>query len=412
MDMQSRNQYLKELLKEYLEKESKQAKSKLLDEAMKRTGLCRKHIIAKLGAESFTINPRKKRACFYDTNLTVALIQAWKIFDYPCGQRLAPLLRLEIDRLRKLGELSCSDKTAKLLKRISPASIDLKLRREKEILNLKHNRNPAVHPMLYKKIPIKLIDEWDRNKPGYCQLDYVMHCGSSTSGSFIHTLGLVDIYSGWWDSLAIMPRSQTQTHQALQTISSRLPFKLLEIHPDNDSGIINDLIFSWSKKNNIAFSRSRPNKKNHNAFIEQKNWTHVRKVFGYWRYDSHNELVIMNSLYNHYLRLYKNFFQPRIKLVSKERIGGHIKRKYDYPKTPYLRLMESSHIPTETKHKLKRLYDNLNPPLLLREIRKRLLQLRHLNKNKISYQNYENQNASSVRKYISHPFNQKLLSVR
>lgn len=413
MDMSARNQYLRQVREEYLKAQSRKDKSRLLDEAVKRTELCRKYVIIKLAADTYLKSKeRKKRACHYGTEILAPLVKLWRIFDYPCGSRLAVILKNEVDRLRRLKELNCTDTAAKQLKTISPASIDIKLRHEREELSLRRNRNPKVHPLLYKKIPVKLTDEWDIYKPGSCQLDYVMHCGQSVSGNFIHSLSLVDIASGWWEGAALMTRSQEQTHNALKGINSRLPFKLIEIHPDNDSGIINNLIYRWTIANHIAFSRSRPNKKNDNAFIEQKNWTHVRKIFGYWRYDSKDELVIMNSLYFHYLRLYKNFFQPRIKLISKERIGGHIKRRYDIPKTPYQRLIESEYINNEAKHKLKRLYDNLNPAQLQREINKRLLRLRRINSGKIQPKITIKKVSPSVRKYIIHPNREKSLSVR
>ena len=413
MDMASRNQYLQGLRKEYLKEDSRRNKSKLLDEAVKRTELCRKYLIVKLGTEArLKVYPRKARSCHYGPEVITALAKIWRIFDYPCGLRLAVLLKNEVDRLRKLRELNCTDVVANCLKTISPATIDIKLKHEREAINLRRNRNHKVHPLLYQKIPVKLTDEWDTDKPGSCQLDYVMHCGRSVAGNFIHSLSLVDICSGWWEGTAIITRSQEHTHNALKGIAARLPFKIIEIHPDNDSGIINDLIYRWTKANGIAFSRSRPNKKNDNAFVEQKNWTHVRKIFGYWRYDSKDELVIMNSLYFHYLRLYKNFFQPRIKLIDKERIGGHIKRRYDTPKTPYQRLIESTYIDNETKYKLKRLYDNLNPAQLQREIRKRLLTLHKINGSKIQPEITIKKVSPSVRKYISQPREENLLSVR
>lgn len=376
MDMHSRNQYLKALRERYLKLKSKKEKGKILDEYCKNTGQSRKYVIRKIQARvNLEPKPRKKRKATYDGEVIASLVKVWKIFDCPCGQRLASLLKTEVERLRQLGELSCSCEVASKLKKISPANIDIKLRGEKERLHLKRNRHPKTQPLIYQKIPVKLIDEWNREEVGNCQLDFVSHSGSSASGDFINSLSLIDIATGWWEGEAQMGRSQRFTNQSLENIRKRLPFALKEIHPDNDSGILNDLIYRYSQAKGILFSRSRPNKKNDNAYVEQKNWTHIRKIFGYLRYDTEKELKIMNDLYLNELRLYKNFFQPVIKLVSKERVGSRIKRKYDTPKTPYQRLIESDEVNEETKQALTNLYHSLNPAELKREIDAKLKQL-------------------------------------
>lgn len=379
MDMHSRSQYLKVLREKYLKTKSKKEKGKILDEYCKNTTQNRKYVIRKIQLRvSLEPKPRKKRKECYDGYVKEALAQVWKIFDYPCGQRLAPLLKREVDRLRNLGELSCSFDVILKLKRISPASIDIKLRQEKEMLHLKRNRHPKTQPLLYRKIPVKLIDEWDREEVGNCQLDFVAHSGSSAFGDFINSLSLTCIASSWWEGEAQMGRSQRFTNQSLKNIIKRLPFMLKEIHPDNDSGIVNNLIYSYCKGEGIQFSRSRPNKKNDNAYVEQKNWTHIRKIFGYLRYDKKEELEIINSLYESELGLYKNFFQPVLKLVSKERVGARIKRKYDTPKTPYQRLIESDQIDEQTRKRLTNLYCSLNPAELKRRIDAKLKKLHQI----------------------------------
>jgi hypothetical protein len=389
MDMYSRNQYLQEVQKEYWAA-SKSKKTELLNEAEKRTKLDRKYLIRKLKAQNFwSRKPRKKRKLLYDGQVVAALVRIWEIFDYPCGQRLAPLLKTEVDRLKALGELSCSEEVAGKLKKISPPNIDIKLGHEKQVRHLRKNRHPKTQPLLYQKIPVKLNEEWNKEEVGNAQLDFVAHCGSSALGDFINSLSLADIASGWWEGEAQMGRSQRFTHQSLEEIRKRVPFRLKEMHPDNDSGIINDLIYRYCQDKGIAFSRSRPNKKNDNAYVEQKNWTHVRKIFGYLRYDTETELEIINDLYHHELRLYKNFFQPVIKLISKERVGGKIKRKYDLPKTPYQRLMESDQINEETKEQLRSLYLSLNPAELKRRIDAKLKQLYLLYQSKNQTQEVE-----------------------
>ena len=159
------------------------------------------------------------------------------------------------------------------------------------------------------------------------------HCGRSTGEDYIHTLSAVDIASSWWEGQAIAVRWQQETKAGLERMRPLFPFRIKEIHPDNDSVMINDLLWDWCRERRIKMSRSRPYKKNDNAWIEQKNWTHVRKLVGYRRYDTTSELKLLNEIYV-VARLYRNFFQPAIKLREKTRVGGRIKRKYDKAQTP------------------------------------------------------------------------------
>ena len=369
MDMHSRNQYLKSIREEYL-RASKTKKGLLLDEAGKRTDLSRLYLIRKLSplADLEPKRPyeKRKRETKYGSDIKVALARVWEIFDYPCGQRLAPLLKTEVKRLRAFRELMITNEVSKKLQRISSATIDRKLRHEKEVmLRLRKKGRPKSKSLLYQKIPVRLND-WDTSIIGNLGIDFVEHCGSSKRGEYISSLSTTDIASGWWEGEGVMGRGQYPTVEALKRIRGRIPLKVLEIHPDNDSAFINAHLWRYSQKEGLKFSRSRPNKKNDNAYIEQKNWTHVKKVLGYLRYDTLEELAIINDLYRNELRLFKNFFQPVMKLKSKIRIGGKVKRKYDSPKTPCQRLMESDQIPKETKKKLRAAYLALNPAQLKR----------------------------------------------
>jgi len=304
------------------------------------------------------------------------LIQVWEMFDYPCGQRLAPALRKEVQRLRKEKELLCPDEVAAKLERISGKTIDRLLAREKRVRGLRLNRNPSAHPLLYQRVPVKVASEWDTAQVGNLQLDYVFHCGRSTGGEYVHTLSAADIATGWWEGEPIMGRSQAATKEGMERIRQRLPFRIREIHPDNDSGMINDLLWRYCQDAKIKMSRSRPYRKNDNCWVEQRNWTHVRKVAGYRRLDTAGELAILRELYES-VTLYKNFFQPTIKLVEKIRVAGKIHRKYDEPRTPYQRLMESGQISQAAGKRLQARYESLNVAALHRrieELRDRLWQ--------------------------------------
>jgi len=375
--MHSREQYLERVRNEYRNADKK-AKTRLLNEARKRTRLNRKVLIGKLAhpAAIRQKNKRGPRQRVYTRDVQAALIQVWGVFDYPCGQRLAPALRREVARLRSAKELICSDAVAGRLEKISPRTIDRLLEREKQLRGLRQNRNPGVHPLLYQKVPVKVASEWDTTEVGNLQLDYVFHCGRSTAGEYVHTLSAADIATGWWEGEAIMGRSQVATRAGMESIRQRLPFRILEIHPDNDSGMINDLVWEYCQDAGIQMSRSRPYQKNDNCWVEQRNWTHVRKVAGYRRLDTAGELAILRELYQS-VTLYKNFFQPTIKLVEKLRVRGKIHRKYDEPRTPLQRVMELGQISKVARKRLQAQYESLNVAALHRrieELRGRLFQ--------------------------------------
>lgn len=377
MDMHSREQYLARVREEY-GKASKRGKTRLLNEARKRTGLNRKVLIGKL-AHPPKPEPGKRgpRTASYGAAVLSTMVELWEIFDYPCGQRLAPGIEQELQKLRATNEVKCSDEVAAKLLRVSPKTIDRLLAREKQVRGLRQNRNPSSHPLLYQKIPVKVAADWDTGQIGNLQVDYVLHSGRSQGGEFLHTISAVDIASGWWEAEPILRRTQENTKEGLDRIRKRLPFRVLEIHPDNDTGMINDLVWQYCKKARIRMSRSRPYKKNDNAWVEQKNWTHVRKVVGYRRMDSTAELEVLRELYEK-LCLYKNYFQPAMKLKEKIREGGKIRRKYDEPQTPYQRMMESAQTKASAKKNLKQQYESMNVAALHRqveELRTRLFRL-------------------------------------
>src|SRR5512136_1581648 len=268
-----------------------------------------------------------------------------------------------------------SDEVALKLKMISPATIDRKLKHQREVLHLlRFRKGPKPGYLLKQKIPIRLT-QWDTSKVGYVEMDFVVHCGSSTLGEYVNTLSTTEISSGWWEGEAIMGKSQEQSFWALKEIRKRTPFEWKGVDSDNGGEFINEIMYKYCDREKLEFTRSRENKKNDNAYVEQKNWTHVRKVLGYLRYDTLAELAIMNELCQGELRLYKNFFQPVMKLSSKERVGGKVKRKYDSPQTPYQRLMGSGQIPEEIKEGLKGIYLSLNPAQLKRSIDAKLAEL-------------------------------------
>lgn len=409
MNIEARKQYMETLRERYL-KAGKKEKGEILNEYCGNTGQDRKYAIKKFRYKVKLKETRKKRKEVYDGQVKAALTAIWKIFDYSCGQRLKTLIRDETEKLRKQREITCSDEVLKKLLAMGSATIDRKLRHEKSVLLL-NKKNKAKNPLLTHQIPVKTSSEFDRKAAGHTQVDFVEHCGSSANGQYVNSMSFVDVYSDWWEGEAVMGKGQEGAFIAVKLIRERAPFPLLSIHPDNQNSLINIHFLRYTQKENIEFTRSRPYKKNDNCFVEQKNWTHIRKLTGYLRYDTKEELNILNNLYRNELRLYKNFFQPVIKVKEKIRMNGKIHKKYDEAKTPYKRLMESGQVSVETKRELTEIYLNLNPAELKRTIDKKL---------DLLYKAYQNKKSSpmvAANKKLNpsmlsfHMMNQKQVSV-
>jgi len=372
MNTEAKEQYMDTLRERYF-KGNKKEKGEILNEYCGNTKQKRKYVIKKFNYKIKLKRKadRKKRACFYDGAVIAVLVEIWKIFDYPCGQRLEEILNTETENLRAWKEITCSNEIAEKLKKMKSATIDRRLNHEKEVLKLKEKYRKK-SSFLLSTIPVKTSAEFDRNMIGNEQVDFVESCGASASGEYVNNLSVCDISSSWWEGEAIMGKGQQRALLGLDSCRKRTPFEWKEFHPDNGTNLLNFAVYAYAEKEGLKFSRSRPYHKNDNCFIEQKNSTHVRQVIGYLRYDTPEELDCLNDLYRNELRLYKNFFQPVIKLESKERIGGHIKRKYGRAKTPYRRLIESDQISEKEKESLTAIYRSLNPAELKRKIDKKL----------------------------------------
>jgi len=370
MDAEARNQYLRDLREEYCAA-PKSGKTRLLDEAVKRTGLARKVVIRKLGHPSTLVGrPRRKRPPAYGAAVRAAVVQLWRLFDYPCGQRLVALLREQVPRLRQRGFWQCPEEIAQKLTALSAKTADRLLAPERRRLRLPPHRSSSMRRLLLEQIPLKVADEWDRRQVGNLQLDFVAHCGQSTAGSFLWTLSVVDIASNWWEGEPVIDRTQLSTRHALDAIRRRLPFRIHEIHPDNDSSVINHLLLDYCRSHQIAMSRSRPLKKNDNCWVEQKNWTHVRKLVGYHRLSGGLQYRLLKDLYRVW-SLWRNYFQPVMRLEAKMRTGSKVHRRYDRPATPYQRLLASGQLSPMARQSLEQHYASLNPVLLRQQIERR-----------------------------------------
>jgi len=303
----------------------------------------------------------------YDDEVVRALKRIWVIMDCICGKRLAPNLREVIRVLEKWGELEVTVEVGKKLERISASTIDRLLCDERKELMLGSRSRTKPGTLLKSQIPIRTFSEWDDARIGFVEIDLVGHDGGDGSGDFAQTLDATDISSGWTETEAVRNKAQVHVFEALGQIRQRLPFQLLGIDSDNGSEFINGPLLRFCQAEKITFTRSRSGRKNDNCFVEQKNYSVVRRNVGYMRYDSDQEVELLNRLYGR-LRLYTNYFQPVMKLISKERAGARVRKSYDIAKTPYQRLVGSPEVSKETKAKLRASYEKLNPAALKREI--------------------------------------------
>lgn len=290
----------------------------------------------------------------------------WEIYGQICSKRLQPILPEAIQVLERCKEIEITQETKGLLLKISSASIDRCLRPVR--IKSPHGLSTTKPGSLLKNlIPIRTFTEWDEERPGFMEIDLVAHCGNTTEGQYLNTLTCTDLSTGWTDVTALLHRSQQAVSEAIHRMRHRLPFPLLGIDSDNGSEFINDLLYRYCLDEHIIFTRSRPYKKNDQAHVEQKNWSVVRRAVGYDRWETEQELALLENVYED-LRPYINFFQPSFKLIAKQRIGNQTIRRYDPAKTPYLRVFQRKDISTEAKARLTYLYVQLNPAELRRGI--------------------------------------------
>lgn len=365
------------VLREKYRKARKKLKRQILDECCRLTGynrayashlLCQDKPALKRKAEAQVQSPDKKAvAPYYDGKVKQSLVKIWMIMDCICGKRLQPILSEIIPILEKQGEIKLSKDVRQKLLKISSASIDRLLAEEKKTFSPGSRSHTKPGTLLKSQIPIRTFSEWDDARPGFVEIDLVAHDGGDANGEFLFTLDVTDVCTGWTETMAVRNKSQVAVCEALVEIRKRLPFDLLGIDSDNGSEFINDHLFRYCVQEKITFTRARPYRKNDNCFVEQKNYSVVRRNVGYLRHETQPEVELLNQLYRH-LRLYTNFFQPVMKLRSKERDGARVRKKYDPAQTPYRRVLASTRIEKNKKEPLKKVYENLNPAQLKREI--------------------------------------------
>ena len=374
MSQRSKRELLEEIRPRYL-KAKKSKKKVMLDEFVAATGYHRKYAIRIL--KHGRLRPGHKKhglPKIYQGEVVVALEQIWEVCGRICSKRLHPFLPEMVKVLERCGELRLSEATKKLLLQMSRSTIDRCLgpaRFEHPLHGLSTTKPGS---LLKKAIPVRTFTPWDEDAPGFLEIDLVAHCGGTAEGQYLYTLTCVDLSTGWIECLPVRQRTQQAVFEAIQSVRTCLPFLLLGIDSDNGAEFINDLLYQYCLTEQITFTRSRPYQKNDQAHVEQKNWSVVRRLIGYDRFETEEEYLLLQGIYVD-LRLYANFFQPVLKLVSKEHVDKKLIKRYDTAATPFQRILAAKDIPFETKARLTNVYVQLNPVQLRNSIDEKVAKL-------------------------------------
>lgn len=377
LDLMTRKRITQEVAKRY-RKASKKERGRMLDEFCALTGynrsyaatLLRKGPPKKKGKRAPARpvdHPRRGRKPVYTEEVKRALVKVWAVLDCPCGKRLAAAIPETVAALERFGEIRLKDDVREKLLSVSAATCDRLLASERRKMAVKSRHKTKPGSLLKHQIPIRTFSCWDEARVGFLEADLVGHDGGSTCGDYCQSLDATDVKSGWTELRALRNRARVWTFEAIEDIREKLPFPLLGIDSDNGSEFINAHLKKYCEEHRITFTRSRPGRKNDSCYVEQKNWSAVRRYVGYFRYESEEQLLLLSRLYE-VLCPYLNFFQPQARLKEKVREGSKVKKRYDEPKTPYRRILEDPEVDELTKRKLRRQYRKLNPAQLMREI--------------------------------------------
>ncbi|MCB0321298.1 MAG: transposase family protein [Bdellovibrionales bacterium] len=364
--MMSKREYYQAIIKRY-HRSSRAEKGRILDEFCENCGYNRSYAIRLLNQGHKRLGKKPGRRSKYDNQEFIrALRNIWKGADYKCGKRLKKAIPSFLPYYEKHHGNLAPEIELMLLK-ISPATIDRVLRKTKALYYGKGKSLTKPGSLLRSQIPIS-TECWDVALPGYVEADTVAHCGISSQGPFALTLTLTDINTTWTENRAVWTKKAENVVEQIKDIEASLPFHLLGFDCDNGSEFLNDHLVRYFQKKRIPLTRSRPYRKNDNAHVEQKNWTHARQLFGYMRIENPDCIPLMNDLYANEWCWYQNFFSPSFKMKEKRQVKSKYKRIYDEPQTPYERVLQSPFVDEEKKQKLKILFESLDPFELKKKI--------------------------------------------
>ena len=371
ISMAARREVLAAVNERYLSA-SRTQKGRILDELCAVTGWHRKHAMRALGRqgaakpeEARKPSSRKRR---YDATIEDAVRALWEASDRLCGKRLVVMIPSLLPALERHGRLKLDDAGRQRLLAVSAATIDRMLGPTKIAAAGGRRRRAGFHSAIRREVPIRTFNDWNDPQPGFLEVDMVAHGGVSVAGSFIQTLTMVDVATGWTECLPLVQRDGSLVVEALKRAQSLFPWLLRGVDFDNDSAFMNEVVVPWCRQQKIEVTRSRAYKKNDQAFVEQKNGSIVRRLIGYGRFEGVETAQAMGRLYAA-ARLYVNFFLPSFKLAEKRREGAKIIKRYHDPLTPYERALRHSQVPAIVKRRLRVQYRMLDPVALLAEIR-------------------------------------------
>lgn len=348
-------------------------KGRLLDEFCTTTGMHRKAAIRLLNRRRGPTVSKRGRPRRYGPEVAEVLVRLWQVSDRMCGKLLAAVMGDLVAALERHGELSVSPQLRADLLAVSPATIDRLLSRHGRRLGVQpQRRSPASG--LKAEVPLRTWSDWKGVAVGSLQADLVLHCGESTEGFYLTSLCAVDVASGWTEVQPVWGLGKQRVGTAIHHIRQRLPFLLRSLHTDNGSEFINHTLYNWCRQEQIAFTRGRSYRKNDQAYVEQRNWLTVRRAVGYDRLASKQAYALLGQLYP-LLCQQLNFFRPVRKLAAKERVGPHVLKRYDQPRTSYQRLLESDALKPYQRDALRRTMAASNPAELQRRIDRILREL-------------------------------------
>ena len=368
ISMSTRNELVVALSGRYVSSNRKE-RGRILDEFVVVSGLHRKHAMRLLRAgQSGQRLGRRPGRRLYNDAVCEALIVLWEASDRVCGKRLRPLLPTLIDAMERHGHLQLAPEVHAGLLSISAATIDRALREVREPGGGRKRRHAPPSAAIRRNVPVRTFDDWDDPAPGFVEADLVAHSGPTAEGSFVQTLTLTDIATGWTECAPLLVREQKLLTEVLSEVRKRMPFALLGFDTDNDSVFMNATVKTYCEEAGLVFTRCRPYRKNDQAWVEQKNGVVVRRTVGYRRYEGLEAAAALARLYSS-LRLFVNFFQPSFKLAGKIRDGAKVKKKYHPPATPYQRLLADARANEEVRRRVTALHATLDPVQLLQTIR-------------------------------------------
>lgn len=344
-------------------------KRRILNEFVATTGYHRKYALALLNhpPRSRSRPVRRPREKTYTPAVQRALVRLWEIADRICSKRLVPGLPDLLDALERHDELTLDAPTRALLLSLSPATADRLLAPTRRALLPRGRTTTKPGSLLKHQIPIRTFADWDDDRPGFLEIDLVSHGGESASGEYLHSLVLTDIATQWTECVALPNRGEQAVSAAIAHARTLLPVPVLGLDSDNGGEFIDHHLYRYCVREEITFTRCRPYKKNDQCHVEQKNYSIVRQTIGYERYEGDAACIALAMVYRS-LRLFTNFFQPSVQLVSKERDGGKMTKRYDVAQTPYQRMLAAPTVKESVKERLRAEYLALNPAALRREI--------------------------------------------